>query len=712
MSSASAPRKKPRQTPSAPGLPGWIPRDASILSFNARVLQRAQDPAVPPLERLRYLTIVSSNLDEFFEVRMVDHLQAHLDGETRPGPCSPASYAALSAQAHELVARQYDILTRELEPLLRSRGIHFLSGAERNAAQNQWLRHYFEREVRPLLLPIGLDPAHPFPQVASKSLNFMVRLEGRDAFGRSNQVAIVRIPRALPRLIRLPARLASRPGEIPLVSLSSLIRGNLQSLFAGRRVEEISQFRVTRNSDIDMTDVDVSNLRLALRESLKHRHYGRAVRIEVSANCTDTNALFLCEQFGLDQQALYRVNGPVNLVRLGMVMDLVDRPDLLFPPFQPRPAPGLKAGQSFFERLQKGDVLAHQPFESFDAVIDFLREAVHDPDVVAIKQTIYRTESGSQLVRLLGEAVRKGKDVTALVELQARFDEEANINWAESLEAVGVQVVYGVVGLKTHGKMLLVTRREGRRLRRYGHLSTGNYNARSARLYTDFSHFTADPVLTLDMHKIFVHLASQTELPRLGKIWLAPSGLQSRLLARMAAAARAARAGKPARLVAKMNAFTDEALLEAIVAASQAGVQIELIVRGACMLPAQLAGVTDNVRVRSVIGRFLEHTRIVHFDIAGRQELLLSSADWMSRNMLRRIELAWPVEDPALVRRILREGLGYYLEDRALSWTLRDSQYLPPAPVPGQPSVHDRLMAGHSEGAPQPAGAAGRSVSL
>jgi len=659
----------------------FLDRDHSILAFNERVLDWAKRTDVPLLERLRYLCIVSSNLDEFFEVRAAPHLAASRSGDAT-GLYTADSFKALSEAAHDMVARQYSLFNDDLLPEFEKQGIRIVSHGERNAEQRRWVKAYFEREVRPLLIPVGLDPSHPFPQVANKSLNFIVRLSGHDAFGRENDIAIVKVPRVLPRFIHMPA-LGSSKGRL-FVSLSSVIRAHLADLFTGRSVGQFSQFRVTRHSDLAVDEDDVQNLRTALRQGLEQRHYGEAVRLEVSAGCSDYLSSFLLKQFDLPELALYRVHGPVNLVRLTQIVDLVNDPKLLFPVYSPCYPAQLVPGQSFFERLKQGDVSIHQPFESFDGVLAFLREAVNDPKVLAIKQTIYRTGSDSELMLLLREAVRLGKEVTVVVELKARFDEEANINWAEMLESIGAQVLYGVVGLKTHAKMLLVTRREGRSLVRYGHLSTGNYNPRTAKLYTDVSYLTAEPQLTLDMDNIFVHLASQSKLPKLQHLLLAPFQLQRRLVEKIDALGSAATKGKDTRIVAKMNALTDEALMLALVRAGQRGVKIDLIIRGACMLPAQVPGVTDNIRVRSVIGRFLEHSRVFYFRNGTEETLLLSSADWMNRNMLRRVELAWLVTDPVIRQRIIDECLVAYLHDGVDAWDLQpNGSYTRVTPVPG-----------------------------
>jgi polyphosphate kinase len=653
---------------------GLIDRDHSILAFNERVLDWASRDDVPLLERLRYLCIVSSNLDEFFEVRAEPHLSAYQQGNS-VGIYSSQTFNTLAVATHDMVERQYALYNDVLTPALAKNGIRIVAHGDRKPAQRRWVKQYFEREVRPLLVPVGLDPSHPFPQVANKSLNFIVRLGGKDAFGRANDIAIVKVPRVLPRMIRMSVKV-SDDAEC-FVSLSSVIRAHLTELFPGREVGEFSHFRVTRHSDLAVDEDDVKNLRTALRQGLEHRHYGQAVRLEVSAGCSDYLSSFLLKQFDLPELALYRVAGPVNLVRLTQLIDLVRRPELCFPDYKPCYPTQLTPGVSFFEQLKQRDVLIHQPFETFEGVLDFLHEAVHDPQVLAIKQTIYRTGSDSRLMDLLREAVRRGKEVMVVVELKARFDEEANINWAEMLESIGAQVLYGVVGLKTHAKMMLVTRREGRHLVRYGHLSTGNYNPKTARLYTDVSHLTANPGLTADMERIFVHLASHSRLPKLNQVLLAPFFLHKKLVTRIEEMTVAAAKGVSCRIVAKMNALTDETLIYALINAGAAGVKIDLIVRGACMLPAQVPGVTDNVRVRSVIGRFLEHSRVFYFRQGVDEQLLLSSADWMNRNMMRRVELAWPITDPAQRQQLVDECLVSYLHDNVDAWDLQsDGTYL------------------------------------
>jgi polyphosphate kinase len=674
-------------------------RENAILEFNRRVLAQAQRTDVPLLERLRYICIVSSNLDEFFEVRFADMLDAQRDGS---GLVTPRDVERVGRAAHDLIDLQYAIFNDQVMPVLREHNTQILNHADRTDEMRAWVGRFFEREVRPLLVPVGLDPAHPFPQVANKSLHFIARLSGKDALGRDNRIAIVKVPRVLPRVIKLPAQISG--GKQNFVLLTSVIRAHLEELFPGRHVEAFSQFRVTRDSDLEVDEEEIANLRHALRSGLTTRHFGRAVRLEVVNTCPEELSRFLLEQFDLPEAALYRVNGPVNLVRLNELIDQTDADDLRFRPYEPSwPTGRLPRGKSILDKLRtKGDVMLHHPFESFEPVVQLLREAVEDPDVLAIKQTIYRTGSQSVLADLLIEAARRGKEVLAVVELKARFDEEANINWAERLEAVGAQVVYGIVGLKTHAKLMLITRREGGKLRRYGHLSTGNYNPKTARFYTDLGYLTADAEMTADMDLVFRQLASLSKFKAPKKLLLAPFNLHRTMCELLAQVEAAAKRGEPARVVLKINALTDGELINGLIRAGRAGARIDLIVRGACMLPPGLPGETDNILVRSVVGRFLEHSRIFYFRWgADEQEALyLSSADWMSRNMLRRIEVAWPVTDPKLRQRVIDEGLTPYLHDTLDAWQLGPdgtSQRIGTEEKPSSVSAQQALMRHYQE---------------
>jgi len=688
----------------APAAERFLDREQSQLAFHERVLAMAQNERVPLGERLRYLCIVSSNMDEFFEIR-VSALLDEMREQAAVGPSSPqwSAFVAISRRAHALVERQYALFNDVIMPALEKAGVFVLNHAQRDAAQRAWVRQYFEREVKPLLSPIGLDPSHPFPQLMNKALNFVVQLEGKDAFGRAGAIAIVKIPRALPRVIPMPARLAA--GREAFVLLSSVIRAHLADVFPGRGIPGFSQFRVTRDSDLWVDEGEVKNLRQALRLELTQRHFGNAVRLEVLRTCPPPLEDLLRQQFNLPGEAVYRVDGPVNLVRLDELVGHLQRAEHRWPVFVPAWPRAAPPGADIFESIRAGDVLLHHPYESFEPVVEMLRQAAVDPRVVAIRMTLYRTGTASVLVDLLAEASRRGKEVTVVVELKARFDEEANINLAERLELVGAQVVYGVVGLKTHAKLLLVVRREegrsGPRLVRYAHLGTGNYHPATTKLYTDFGMLTAHAGLCGDIEKVFMHLTSLTRVERLDHLWLAPFTLHRRLIAAIAKESRHAAAGKGGRIIAKMNALVDEATINALYAASRAGVRIDLIVRGACSLRPGVKGLSENIRVRSIIGRFLEHHRIYYFRNGGNEVVMLSSADWMGRNLFRRVEVAWPVLDPALKRRVIAEGLRACLDDTSDAWRLAaDGTYKPPRPRGEGVSAQRNLLAALAAGAP------------
>jgi polyphosphate kinase len=658
----------------------FLNRELGILAFQRRVLAQAADETVPLLERLRFITIVSSNLDEFFEIRVAGLKEQLKLGLPEPGPDGrqPAEvFAEVSREAHALVADQYRLLNEVVLPALAREGIVFPRREEWSAAQRQWIRDYFFRELLPVLTPIGLDPAHPFPRVFNKSLNFAVELEGRDAFGRSSGAAIVQAPRALPRLIRLPQAIAG--AEYAFVFLSSILHAHMGELFAGMNVKGCYQFRVTRNSDLFVDEEEIKNLHTALRGELLHRHFGDAVRLEAADNCSQHMVDFLLQQFSLDATDLYRVDGPVNLYRLREVPDQVDKPALKYPPFQPGMPTGLGGGD-LFETLKKHEVLLHHPFQSFLPVIEFIRTTANDPSVIAIKQTVYRTGTDSELMEILVEAARKGKEVTVVVELMARFDEEANLNWAARLEEVGAHVIYGVVGHKTHAKMALVVRREegsdGKSLRRYVHLATGNYHPRTARLYTDFGLMTANEELCADVNEVFKQLTGLGRASRMRHLWQSPFTLHKRIVAAIRNEAKLASEGQEGRIIAKMNALLEPQIIEELYLASAAGVKIDLVVRGVCALKPGIAGLSENIRVRSIVGRFLEHSRVFYFRAGGAEDVFLASADWMDRNFFRRIELCFPVLDPALKRRVIREGLQPYLDDNCHAWEMRpDGSY-------------------------------------
>jgi len=646
----------------------YLNRELSQLAFNRRVLAQAENPDVPLLERLKYLCIVSSNLDEFFEVRIASLLaNNHMTGEVIEPPELTAALALAGAECHKVVEQQYRVLNGMILPQLAHEGIHLLRDQDRSEAQRAWVKQYFEREVRPLLTPIGLDPAHPFPQVVNKSLNFIVELSGKDAFGRGTAIAILKAPRVLPRVIQLPPELSG--DGISFCLLSSVIHAHISDLFPGRDVLGYSQFRVTRNSDLWVDEEEVKNLRQALQGELLSRNFGVAVRLEVARNCPPHLSDFLLQQFSIDKSRLYPVDGPVNLVRLSELIDRVPRPELRFPPYVPA-YPSKLGDADLFAAIRRHDVLLHHPFQSFQPVLEFVRCAALDPDVVAIKQTIYRTGMNSDLMESLILAAQRGKEVTVIVELMARFDEEANINWADRLEQAGAQVVYGVVGLKTHAKLALVIRREEGGFRYYAHLGTGNYHPSTTKFYTDFGLMTANPALAAEVNEVFLHLTSLTKPKKLDHLWLAPFTLQKELIKAIRNEARIAKLGRPARIIAKMNALLDETVIRALYAASADGVKIELIVRGACALRPGVPGLSDNIRVRSIVGRFLEHSRIYYFRNDLAHDVWLASADWMNRNLFRRIEVAFPVLDPALRKRVITEGLNPYLKDNLDAWEL------------------------------------------
>jgi polyphosphate kinase len=649
----------------------FLNRELSLLAFNRRVLAQAADDRVPLLERLRFLCIVSSNLDEFFEIRVAGlkeqlKLDSHAAGADGMLPLDV--FRRVTEQAHELIAEQYALLNDVILPSLAKEDIVFFRRSLWTAEQRAWIHEFFVNEVMPVLTPIGLDPSHPFPRVLNKSLNFAVELEGTDAFGRSSGAAIVQAPRALPRVIRLPKNLSGV--DYGFVFLSSVLHEYVSELFSGMNVLGCYQFRVTRNSDLFVDDEEVKNLRIALQGELPQRHFGDAVRLEVADNCSEIMTDFLLQQFGLERSDLYRVPGIVNLVRLMSVPDQVDRPDLMYPPFQPGLPKVLSKRYDIFESIRKHDILMHHPFQSFSPVVQLLQQAADDPLVVAIKMTVYRTGAESVLMEHLLRAAEKGKEVTVVVELMARFDEEANLSIASRLEEVGAHVVYGVVGYKTHAKMLMVLRREDHGYRRYIHLGTGNYHPRTTRFYTDFGLLTSSPEIGEDVNEVFKQLTGLGKATALKHLWQAPFSLHARMLAAIRGEIEAAQAGKSARIIAKMNSLLEPEIIEALYEASTAGVTIDLIVRGVCSLRPGIKGLSENIRVRSVIGRFLEHHRIFYFHANGRQDIYLSSADWMERNFFRRIEISFPVLEPKLKRRVLKEGLKPYLADNSQAWEM------------------------------------------
>jgi polyphosphate kinase len=664
------------------------------------VLCQAEDRRLPLLERLKFLCISSTNLDEFFEIRVAG-LKQRVEVSSLPaGPdnMSPAeALAEITTATQRLVDDQYRLLNDELIPALRNEGIRFIRRDDWTEAQRRWLEQYFESEIIPVLSPTTLDPTRPIPRILNKSLNFIVSLHGQDAFGRECHRAIVQAPRSLPRLIQLPAEF--RGGrEWGFVFLSSVIHAFVGRLFGGIEIAGCYQFRVTRNSDLYVDDEDVDDLMRALEGELFESRYGDAVRLETAHDCPEELANFLLEHFDLTKADLYRVPGPVNLNRLLQIYDLVDRADLKYPPFTPS-IPKDLVNKSLFEAIAERDVLLHHPFESFGPVLDFIYRAAHDPDVLAIKQTLYRTTPDSPIVESLVSAAKAGKEVTVMIELLARFDEAANIDLASKLQKAGAHVVYGVVGYKTHCKMILVVRREGGRLRRYVHLSTGNYHPKTARAYTDYGLFTVDPAIGEDVHRVFMQLTSLMKTEKLERLAQSPFGLHERLLELIRRETRNAESGGTGHIIAKINALVEPQLIRALYEASNAGVHIDLMVRGICCLRPGIPGVSENIRVRSIVGRFLEHSRCYYFHNGGNEELYCASADWMDRNMFRRIEVMYPVIDARLRQRLITD-LDLYLADNTQAWELQaGGDYLPlSASGDGAVSAQTTLLTKLAEG--------------
>ncbi len=676
----------------------YLNRELSLLEFNRRVLAQALDPTVPLLERLRFLTICSSNLDEFFEIRVAGLKQRDLalSHEAGPDGMLPAEVLRnISTTAHALVQQQYEVLNRDLLPALEDEGIKIPRRSHWSAAIHGWTQRFFQKQVLPVLTPVGLDPVHPFPKVLNKGLNFLITLKGTDAFGRDSGMAVLQVPRCLPRLIPLPK---SQAGDGHwFVLLSSIIHAHVGELFSGMKVTGCHQFRVTRNSDLWVDEEEVANLKQALQGELVGRRYGEAVRLELAQGAPKRVVNFLLRQFGLDQDDLYKVDGPVNLHRIGAVVGLVDAPHLKYTPFVRGNPPELPPGRDYFEAIAHGDILLHHPYQSFNPIIQLVRTAAADPDVLAIKQTLYRTGDDSPLVSALVEAAQAGKVVTVVVELRARFDEAANIDLADRLEEVGANVVYGVVGHKCHAKMTLIVRRERNKLRRYVHLGTGNYHAGTARAYTDIGFLSADPQLGEDVHRLFMQLTGLGHVVRLGQLLQSPFTLHKALLERIAFETAEAQAGRPARIMARMNSLSEAGIIKALYAASQAGVQIDLLVRGICCLRPGVPNVSDNITVRSVVGRFLEHTRLFRFHAGGEDLVYCASADWMNRNLYRRVEVAWPVTQPELKARLVEETLDIYLRDNTQAWELQaDGSYIRREPQGDSVTAQSWLLARHS----------------
>ena len=657
----------------------YINRELSLLNFHSRVLDQATRATLPLLERLRFLCIASSNLDEFFEIRVAGLKQQVEYGSSNKGPdglTPEQQLKSIAELAREFIDRQYQILNDVLVPELREHGIYFLKRDEWSDKQSKWLGDYFARELMPVLSPVGLDPAHPFPRLLNKSLNFIVTLDGQDAFGREGEMAVVRAPRALPRVVQLPRSVATH--EYDFVFLSSIIHAHVGDLFQGMDTTGCHQFRLTRNSDLLLDEEEITDLVGALEGELSSRRFGDEVRLEIARDCPEPVREFLRDQFALTREDVYLCSGPVNLTRLISIPDSVDLPELKYRTFTPRIPSRLHGVSDIFSVIRRGDILLHQPYESFVPVLDFLRQAAIDPHVVAIRQTLYRTGSESEVVKILIEAANNNKEVLVVIELRARFDEADNIELAHSLQEAGAHVVYGVVGYKTHAKMNLVIRREPGGLRRYVHLSTGNYHENTARLYTDYGLMTCEPEITNDIQQLFHQITSMGQSGDLNKVLQSPFTLYEQITSQIEQEIRNAQNGLEARVIAKMNSLVESKVIRTLYRASQAGVKIDLIIRGMCCLRPGIPGISDNITVRSIVGRFLEHERIFWFENGGDPKTYLSSADWMDRNFFRRVETCFPVEDPQLAERVYREGLQLFLEDNCEAWTLQpDGSYIP-----------------------------------
>lgn len=654
----------------------YLNRELSYFQFNLRVLEQARNPRHPLLERLMFLLIFSSNLDEFYEIR-VSGLKKQMEfGRQRPG--ADGKYPdeilrEINQQVRVAVQQQYRILNEELFPSLAEQDIRFLHRHEWNESVTAWARDYFQDEVLPVISPLGLDPAHPFPRLVNKSLNFILSLEGKDAFGRDSGLAIVPAPRSLPRLIKVPSSIM--PEGDNFIFLSSIIHAHVGEFFPGMRVTECHQFRVTRNSDLEMSNVEGQDVASALQGELHMRRFGTAAKLEVGAACPRELTDFLLQRFNLTEDDLFRLDGPVNLQRLMTLTSMLNRPDLCFPTFTPGTPAALEEGNDIFAAVTKEDQLLHHPFQSFLPIIDWVRQAAKDPCVLSIKQTLYRTNESSELVEALSEAARNGKEVTVVIELRARFDEKENIQFASKLQEAGAVVVYGVMGYKTHAKMLLIVRREGGKLKRYAHLGTGNYHRKTSLVYTDYGLLTCDEVLCSDAHKVFQQITGMGKRIIPDMMIHAPFRLKKSLIRMIQAESCAALEGRPARIIAKMNSLTDPDIIKELYKSARNGVKIDLIIRGICCLKPGIKGVSENIRVVSIIGRFLEHTRVYYFE-NNTPQLYCASADWMERNLMHRIEVAFPIQKKRLMNRII-EDLHWYLDDRCQSWELQsDGSYL------------------------------------
>ena len=669
-------------------------RDLSWLDFNHRVLQEARDPMNPLLERVKFLGIVANNLDEFFEVRVAGLLQQLEAGVEEHGPdglLPDELFRRVSEEAHRMVDEQYTCWNEDLLPMLHEADVHVRVLEDLSDSERSFMDQYCERELHPVLTPITVNPAHPFPRVVNKALCLAVLLKGKE---NETLFGVVTVPRLLPRLIRLPRDEDSR--RVDFVFLADLVHAHIPALFRGYRILGMAAFRITRNSDLYLDEEEADDLLVAIEDELARRRKGDVVRLEIESEAPDELIWRLKSIYDLREEQVYRARGPVNLNRLMMLYTATPRPDLKDPPYQPTEHMFAEKLNSLFAEIRQRDILLHHPYDSFNSVVQFVSAAARDPDVLAIKQTLYRTNADSPIMAALVKAAEAGKEVTVVVELKARFDEEPNIRWARRLQDAGVCVVYGVVGLKTHCKLSLLVRREGDGLQRYAHIGTGNYNPTTARIYTDLGLMTARPDITADVAEAFNLLTTQSPNPEIKKLLVAPFAMLDRILGQIDREVEHAKAGRPARIVAKMNALQDTKVIRALYRASQNGVEIDLIVRGICCLRPGIPGVSDRIRVRSIVGRYLEHSRIYSFENGGDPEVYIGSADWMPRNLRRRMETLCPVEDPEILRKLRSEILSSCLAD-----TVKSREVLPNGthrrmvPTDGVPpfSTQDALMA-------------------
>lgn len=650
----------------------FLCQETSLLEFNKRVLYQAYDTKIPLLERLKFLCIVSSNLDEFFEIKvarlkrlMINNPNTYLLNKKLPKDV----FLEVHKKAKLLINEQYRLLSKNILPLLRTEKIFFYKRNELNKEQKKWIQEYFHKEIKPVITPLGLDPAHPFPKVYNKSLNFIIELEGKDAFGRPPNLAILQAPRILSRIVAMPKKICN--GNDGFILLSSIIHLHIKTIFTGMKVKTCHPFRVTRNSEINFDEnEEITNLRFAIERELKERHYGQPVRLEVSNKCSKYLTKFLLNQFNLQDNELYKVTGPVNLIRLISVPDLINKKDLKYSKQNPSIPNELKKKRSIINILKKNDILLHHPYQSFDPVVNFIKQASVDPKVIAIKMTIYRIGNKSDLIKALINASLAKKEVTVVVELMARFDEETNVNWAEQLENAGSHVVYGVFGYKVHTKMALVIRKEKNELKRYAHLSTGNYHQRTSLLYTDLALMTNDEKITSDINDIFMQITGLGKEVKLKKLYQSPFTLHKMVLNSINNEIKNKKKHNKALIIAKMNSLADPVIIKKLYQASNEGVEIILIVRGICSLKPQIKGLSENIKVISIIGRLLEHSRIFYFYNNGKEDLYISSADWMTRNFYHRIEISIPITKSKLKQRIITEGLLLALKDNTKSWKM------------------------------------------